>query len=1048
MTCSTLLRLACTALIVWVAGALPAFSQARQIVLLYDERTDLPGLAMLDAGFSRGLSSESQFRFEIYREAMDLSRFDSYAYRNLLRDHLRAKYAAKKIDVIVAVLEPALDFLLSHRDEVFPGVPIVFCGIDRRRFGDRPLPSDVTGVLLKREFSPTLELALSLHPETDRVVVVAGASEFDSRLLQQAREEFRPFENRLTFTYLTALPLPELLSQLSQLSPKTVVLFSTMFRDGAGESFVPHEVAERISAAANAPVYGFVDQYLGRGIVGGRLYGLGAHGESAAALVVKILAGAKPSELPLIEPANSITAFDWQQLRRWGIDESRLPPGSDVRFHELSLWEKYRWEALGVVAVVATQAALISILLVQHGRRRRAQIEAQQKLDRTRRQAAALVALLRSKTVTAGNVQEAFGEITETAVRVLKVTRAAVWLFDETESELRCLVGFDGVGVTHRSGEVMQARDYPRYLEALRNGRAIDAADALSDPRSSEFAASYLKPRGISSILDASVRLSGRLAGVVHHEHVGAPRVWHDDEVSFAGALADQIAQVLLNAEREKTAGDLRESQERLNLATASAKIGAWRWGVQDGKFEATPECRVIFGWQPDERLDFTKFIQRVHPEDRVPVQQALHKAVSEGSTYDAEYRITPDEDQIYWVAARGKCHYADRAPADMTGVVMDITGRKDAEERLRESEARFRTVADSAPVLIWMSGKDRLCTFFNTTWLEFTGRELELELGNGWTEGVHPDDLAGCLKTYSESFDARRPFTMEYRLRGRDGEYHWISDNGVPRYDADGDFLGYIGSCADITERKQIEAEVLYQRAELAHVARVSTMGELAASVAHELNQPLGAILANAEAAELFLQQHPPALEDLRAILADIRKDDERAGEVIRRMRALLRKHELERQPLEMNSLVEDVLQLVSGDAALRGVSLSADLGPGLPKVTGDRVHLQQVLLNLILNGMDAMAGQPRERRRLIVRTRLAMDGMTELVVTDSGHGIDPDKLPRVFEPFYTTKPSGMGMGLSIARTIIEAHHGRIWAENNESGGAVFRVTLPVVIG
>jgi signal transduction histidine kinase len=155
-----------------------------------------------------------------------------------------------------------------------------------------------------------------------------------------------------------------------------------------------------------------------------------------------------------------------------------------------------------------------------------------------------------------------------------------------------------------------------------------------------------------------------------------------------------------------------------------------------------------------------------------------------------------------------------------------------------------------------------------------------------------------------------------------------------------------------------------------------------------------------------------------------------------------------LERQPLEMNSLVEDVLQLVSGDAALRGVSLSADLGPGLPKVTGDRVHLQQVLLNLILNGMDAMAGQPRERRRLIVRTRLAMDGMTELVVTDSGHGIDPDKLPRVFEPFYTTKPSGMGMGLSIARTIIEAHHGRIWAENNESGGAVFRVTLPVVIG
>ena len=245
--------------------------------------------------------------------------------------------------------------------------------------------------------------------------------------------------------------------------------------------------------------------------------------------------------------------------------------------------------------------------------------------------------------------------------------------------------------------------------------------------------------------------------------------------------------------------------------------------------------------------------------------------------------------------------------------------------------------------------------------------------------------------------------------------------------------------------ELQELERNRQHQ-AELAHVARVSTMGELAASVAHELNQPLGAILANAEAAELFLQQDPPALDELRAILADIRQDDERAGEVIRRMRALLRKRELDRQPLEINSVVEDVLQVVSGDAALRKTAISADLAPLLPKILGDRVHLQQVLLNLILNGMDAMAEQPRERRRLSVRTRPGADGLVELVVTDLGHGIEPDKLPRLFEPFYTTKTNGMGMGLSIARRIIEAHRGRIWAENNASGGAAFHVTLPVV--
>jgi signal transduction histidine kinase len=234
-------------------------------------------------------------------------------------------------------------------------------------------------------------------------------------------------------------------------------------------------------------------------------------------------------------------------------------------------------------------------------------------------------------------------------------------------------------------------------------------------------------------------------------------------------------------------------------------------------------------------------------------------------------------------------------------------------------------------------------------------------------------------------------------------------------------------------------------QQAELAHVARVSTMGELAASVAHELNQPLGAILSNAEAAELFLNQNPPALGELRDILADIRKDDERAGEVIRRMRTLLRKREMEMQTLELNSAVDDVFRLVSADAALRKTAIVAELSPWLPAVRGDRVHLQQVLLNLIMNAMEAMDKQPPEQRRLVVRTSHNGNGAVEVTVTDSGPGLEPDKLARLFDPFFTTKPNGLGMGLSISRKIIEVHHGRIWAENQAAGGAAFRFTLPI---
>jgi signal transduction histidine kinase len=252
-------------------------------------------------------------------------------------------------------------------------------------------------------------------------------------------------------------------------------------------------------------------------------------------------------------------------------------------------------------------------------------------------------------------------------------------------------------------------------------------------------------------------------------------------------------------------------------------------------------------------------------------------------------------------------------------------------------------------------------------------------------------------------------------------------------------------GLLAQRRHRRRAEMEILNQRAELAHVTRVSTLGQLTSALAHELNQPLGAILRNAEAAEMFLKKEKPDLEETRAILADIRKDDQRAGSVIDRMRALLKRRTLELKSLDLGELLTETVALAQSDARVRQVSLTLQMPARLPAVRGDRVHLQQVLLNLILNGMDAMAGVGRSERLLTVRAEAEKDGNIEVAVSDCGTGISPDKLEHLFESFFTTKPEGMGMGLAISHTIIVAHGGKIWGGNNGPRGAIFKFALPV---
>jgi len=313
------------------------------------------------------------------------------------------------------------------------------------------------------------------------------------------------------------------------------------------------------------------------------------------------------------------------------------------------------------------------------------------------------------------------------------------------------------------------------------------------------------------------------------------------------------------------------------------------------------------------------------------------------------------------------------------------------------------------------------------------------------WLMTLHADDQEPTRQAMQRALDARTDYQNEYRVNHPDGGERWIAAQGRGFFDGAGNPLRLMGVLLDITARKQAEQALKDQHRGLAHMARVSTLGELSAALAHELNQPLTAILCNAQAGQRFLAQSPPDREEWRAILADIVADAQRAGAIVSRLRALFKKEAAVQQVLNINTLIEDVAQLLHSDLITKQVYLLLHLRPDLPKTRGDPVQVRQVLLNLVMNGAEAMAASAVGPRPLRICTSLHDADNLEISVRDSGPGIAPRMLAQIFEPFVTGKPQGLGMGLAISRTIVSAHDGRLWADNAPEGGATLRFTLPI---
>lgn len=484
---------------------------------------------------------------------------------------------------------------------------------------------------------------------------------------------------------------------------------------------------------------------------------------------------------------------------------------------------------------------------------------------------------------------------------------------------------------------------------------------------------------------------------------------------------------------RRRAEHSLTESEDRVALAADAGQLGVWEVNTATSKVWVSDKLRELFQIAPGTEVDYETFQNRVHPEDQRLRSAAIKRAIDTKGGYEIEYRILLPDGTVRWINGRARTSNGN-GKATLRGVAMDVTKRKQAEEL-------FKLATEAAPN--------------GTVLVDGTGHIVLVNARAEELFGYHRDELIGkpVDLLLPAAFGPQSPWqeseamgnARELLVRRKDGSEFPVEISLNPIRAPQGTLV--LGSIVDISARKAAEEETRLLQEEITHVGRVSMMGQLASALAHEINQPLGAILRNAEAAELFLENETPDLEEIRVILSDIRTDDQRAGSVIDRMRALLKRHVLDTQLLDLNELVGNVAELIRPDAATRRVHFTVNVPPHLPAVRGDRVHLQQVLLNLIINGMDALTAT-QESRRVTVSAQADGGQTVEIAVSDTGHGIADGALTSVFDPFFTTKTDGMGMGLPISRTIVESHGGHLWVENNRDRGATFRFTLPVAAG
>lgn len=458
----------------------------------------------------------------------------------------------------------------------------------------------------------------------------------------------------------------------------------------------------------------------------------------------------------------------------------------------------------------------------------------------------------------------------------------------------------------------------------------------------------------------------------------------------------------------------------------------------------ANPKFDQMFGYATGEIIG--QHVSNLNaPTTRSPEveAQSIIAALQDKGIWSGEIHNRKKDGTPFWCRALISTFEHARYGNVWIATHEDITAHKLAEIRLQESEARFRTMTDHAPIMIWIAdAKEQLnchgCNSFNQRWHEFTGLPAEPLENCAWQEIVHEDDRQLCVEAYRDAFRNKQPFDVEYRLRRADGAYRWIHDAGVPRFTADDKFAGFIGSCIDVTEHKLFD-EI---RMEMEHAGRLQIAGEMASGLAHELSQPVSAANNYLSAGLRFMAEPDWDREKLMKTISLAHAQTGRAGDIINHLKDLVRNRRQERALLDINALVRDTVHFMDYEIRQKSVSVIMDFY-ALPPAMASRIEVEQVLINLFKNAIESMTEAPQ--RVLRITTRVIESGFILVSVSDTGPGLAPEELDKVFNPFQSSKKEGLGLGLPICRSLIESHGGQIWAEHHDHEGAEFNFTLPV---